>query len=83
MKTETIMKKLQDADVALATIQYVEHYDFYIDISNHTKQVGHYSAMYYDRCEQEGLTIEEAKEKLGEYLRSNFTIVVPKEQEDE
>ena len=77
------MRKIQEADVWLAETPHEESYDFYIDISDTMEKLGKYQAKYYRRCEQEGLTIQEALEELGEYLRSNLTVVHPRFEEEE
>ena len=76
MKLTTIMKKIQEADIVLTGIVPEESFNFYIDLSQATEKHGKYAAKYYDRCEIEGYSIEEAHEQLGEYLRSNLTILV-------
>lgn len=72
MKVETIMRKIQEADLELATLTPEENYDFYIDVGLYTEKIGHYSRMYYNRCEEDGLTIEEAKEQLNKHLRDYY-----------
>jgi hypothetical protein len=83
MKLETVMRKIQEADVDLADIVPEESYNFAIDINTSLKKMGHYSIMYYERCEEAGLTYKEATDKLGEYLRSNLTYVVKKNDKNE
>ena len=75
MKLETVMRKIQEADVALAEMYPEETYEFYYDMGMYMERMGHYSKMYYDKCEKEGLTLEEAKEQLGEFLRGNLTVI--------
>lgn len=81
MKLETVMRKIQEADFVLATITAEETYDFAVDLNNTLKKMGHYSVMYYERCEKNGITYKEATEKLGEYLRSNLEISVEKTEQ--
>jgi len=83
MKLETVMRKIQEADVFLASMQYEPSYDFGVDMNNALKKIGHYSVIYYERCEKQGLTYEQATEKLGEYLRSNLTLVVEEYDKNE
>jgi hypothetical protein len=39
------------------------------------EKLGKYSTKYYTRMEEQGYTYKEAQDKLGEYLRSNLTII--------
>lgn len=75
MRIETIMKHIQQNDVALAETPHEESYEFYIDIANSMEQIGKYQAKYYKRCEQIGISLKEAHDQLGEYLRSNLTVI--------
>ena len=79
MKLETIMQKIQENDFILAGIRPEESYEFANDLNQALKNVGHYNMMYYNRCEEAGLSYEEATEKLGEYLRAH--LVLEKEEE--
>jgi hypothetical protein len=78
MKLETIMRKIQEADIGLTLVVPEESYDFAVDINNALEKMGKYSVMYYERCEEQGLTYKEATNQLGEYLRSNLDITVTK-----
>jgi hypothetical protein len=75
MKLETIMRKIQEADIVISEIVAEETYDFAIDLNVQIEKLGKYSVKYYDRMEQQGYTYKEAQDKLGEYLRSNLTII--------
>lgn len=75
MKIRTIMAKIQIADLTLATIEPLEEYAFAIDISDAMSNIGKYSKMYYERCEQDGMTYEESVEQLGDFLRTNLGYV--------
>jgi hypothetical protein len=81
-KTEYIMRQIQDADVTLAYIEVSEDYDFANDINLALEQMGKYSRMYYNRMERYGYTYEEAKEKLGAFMKKSLGIV-KKEVDDE
>ena len=81
MKLSTIMDRIQQADWDLTMIVPTESYDFAIDINSALRKMGHYSCMYYDKCDAQGLTYKEATDKLGEHLRNNLGIIaIPKEQ---
>ena len=75
MRTDTIMRKIQEADITISEIVAEETYDFAIDLNREIEKLGKYSVKYYDRMEQQGYSYKEAQDKLGEYLRSNLTIV--------
>jgi len=75
MRTDTIMRKIQEADIVISEIVAEETYDFAIDLNVQIEKLGKYSIKYYNRMEQQGYSYKEAQEKLGEYLRSNLTIV--------
>ena len=75
MKTKTIMRKIQEADIVISEIIAEESYDFAIDLNVQIEKLGKYSVKYYERMEQQGYTYKEAQDKLGEYLRSNLTII--------
>ena len=79
MKTDTLMRKIQEADIVIAGIGVEDSYDFAIDLNMAIEKLGNYSVKYYDRMENKGLTYKEAREKLGRYLRSNLTILVEEE----
>lgn len=79
MKTETIMRKIQEADIVISGITPEESYDFAVDLNNAITKLGKYSVIFYERMENKGLTYKAAQEKLGKYLRSNLTIVVEEE----
>lgn len=81
MKLETVMRKLQEADLTLATIEVLEEYAFAIDLNDALKKIGHYSVMYYTRCEDAGLTYKEATDKLGAFLSKNLGYVKKEESE--
>jgi len=76
MKLETIMRKIQEADITLAEVIVEETYDFAIDMATQLEKIGKHQRLYYNRCEEEGLTYKEATDKLGEYLRSNLQVNV-------
>lgn len=78
MKLETVMRKIQEADVALAEMTPEESYDFAIDMNNNVYKIAKYQLMYYTRCEEQGLTYKEAQDQLGEYLRSHLTVIIDK-----
>ena len=80
MKLETLMRKIQEADVVLASVIAEETFEFAIDLNNAITKLGKYSVMFYDKMEELGYNYQEAQDKLGKYLRSNLTIVV---EEDE
>ena len=75
MKIETVMRKIQEADMVMATIPPEETYDFAVDLSNALQKLGKYSVVYYERMEHDGYTYKQAQDELGEYLRSNLTVV--------
>ena len=75
MRTETIMRKIQEADITISEIVAEETYDFAIDLNVQIEKLGKYQIKYYTRMEEQGYTYKEAQEKLGEYLRSNLTII--------
>jgi hypothetical protein len=75
MKTETLMRKIQEADIFISEIVPEETYDFAIDLNNAIEKIGKYSVKYYDRMEKDGYTYKEAQDELGKYLRSNLTII--------
>jgi len=76
MRLDTIMRKIQEADVVIAGIVAEESYDFAIDLNNAITKLGKYSVMFYERMENKGITYKAAQDKLGRYLRNNLTIVV-------
>ena len=76
MKLETVMRKVQEADIVLTSIIPEETFNFAIDLNNAIEKLGKYSVRYYDRMEKDGYNYKEAQDKLGEYLRSNLTILV-------
>jgi len=82
MKLETIMRKIQEADVSLAEMIPEESYDFAIDMNVNVTKIGKYQVMYYERCEEQGLSYKEATDQLGEYLRSNLTVIVEKQDKN-
>jgi hypothetical protein len=71
-KTEYIMQQIQEADVTLATIEVQDNYDFANDINLALEKMGKFNRMYYNRMERYGHTYEEAKEKLGDFLKWNL-----------
>ena len=79
MKLETIMRKVQEADIVLTSIIPEETFNFAIDLNYAIEKLGKYSVRYYDRMEKDGYNYKEAQDKLGEYLRSNLTILVEEE----
>jgi len=79
MKLETVMRKVQEADIVLTSIVPEETFNFAIDLNNAIEKLGKYSVRYYDRMEKDGYNYKEAQDKLGEYLRSNLTILVEEE----
>jgi len=79
MKLETVMRKVQEADIVLTSIIPEETFNFAIDLNNAIEKLGKYSVRYYDRMEKDGYNYKEAQDKLGEYLRSNLTILVEEE----
>ena len=79
MKTETLMRKIQEADIVIAGIGVEDSYDFAVDLNNAIAKLGKYSVIFYERMENKGLTYKAAREKLGKYLRSNLTILVEEE----
>ena len=83
MKLETIMRKVQEADIVLTSIIPEETFNFAIDLNNAIEKLGKYSVRYYDRMEKDGYNYKEAQDKLGEYLRSNLTILVEEDVIDE
>ena len=83
MKLETIMKHIQEADIVLTSIIPEETFNFAIDLNNAIEKLGKYSVRYYDRMEKDGYNYKEAQDKLGEYLRSNLTILVEEDVIDE
>ena len=82
MKLETIMRKIQEADIFISEILPEETFDFAIDLNNALEKLGKYSVMYYDRMEQQGYNYKEVQDYLGEYLRSNLTIIRNDIEED-
>ena len=83
MRTDTIMRKIQEADIVIAGIIAEESYEFAIDLNNAITKLGKYSVMFYERMENKGLTYKAAQDKLGKYLRSNLTIIMEEEALDE
>jgi hypothetical protein len=76
MRTDTIMRKIQEADIVISGIQAEESYNFAIDLNIAVEKIGKYSVMYYNRMENKGITYKAAQDKLGKYLRNNLTILV-------
>ena len=81
MKTETLMRKIQEADIVIAGITVEDSYDFAVDLNNAITKLGKYSVIFYERMESKGITYKAAQEKLGRYLRSNLTIIVEEEEQ--
>lgn len=75
MKLETMMRKIQEADIFISEIEPMESFDFAIDLNNALEKLGKYSVKFYEEMEKLGYNYKEAQDKLGEYLRSNLTIV--------
>jgi hypothetical protein len=83
MKIKTIMRKIQEADVVLTGIAPEESFNFAIDLNTAIEILGKFSTRYYDRMEVMGYTYKEAQDQLGEFLRSNLTILVEEEPLEE
>ena len=75
MKTETLMRKIQEADIFISEVTPEETYDFAIDLNNALYKLSKYSVKYYERMEDDGYSYKEAQDELGKYLRSNLTII--------
>jgi len=76
------MDKIQEADWDLTQMKAEESYDFALDINNALRKMGHFSVLYYSKCELQGMTYKEATDSLGEHLRNGLGIkLVPKEEE--
>lgn len=80
MKLETVMRKIQEADFELAYIEPLQEYGFAIDLNNALQRMGRYSVMYYERCENEGISYEEAQDRLGKFLQANLGYVKKEEE---
>lgn len=81
VKIETIMNKIQQADWNLTMLKPESSYNFAIDINAALKKLGHYSLMFYSRCENDGLSYEQATDMLGKHLRDGLGIkLVPKSE---
>lgn len=76
MRLDTIMRKIQEADIVLSGIKAEETYEFAVDLNNAVEKMGKYSVMFYERMENKGVTYKAAQDKLGRYLRSNLTVLV-------
>ena len=68
MLLETMMRKIQEADIVLSTVTAEESYEFAIDLNNAITKLGKYSVMFYDKMEEQGYNYQEALEKLGNFL---------------
>ena len=75
MKLETIMKRIQENDLILTGIVPETTYEFAYDLNIALKNIAHYQIKYYTRCEDAGLTYEEATEKLGDFLKAGLGFV--------
>lgn len=67
-----IMENIQKYDILLAGIIVEETYDFAIDMNTYLNELSKYQLEYYKKCEDDGLTYEEALEQLGNYLSTHL-----------
>ena len=72
MSIDEIMEEVQKADIKLSGMSVEESYDFAIDMNNNLLDIAKYQLLYYEKSEKEGLTYQEATDRLGEYLRNNL-----------
>ena len=68
MLLQTMMRKIQEADIVLSSVTAEESFEFAIDLNNAINKLGKYSVMYYDKMEELGYNYQEAIDKLGNFL---------------